>query len=235
LFYCALIAAGGLGIFLLAYGYAVVLAARRDTPAIMRKALAPENIRLRVAQVSRRRLDALIKVEDPAFLTHKGVDFRTPGAGMTTITQALVKIFYFKRFHPGFAKLKQTLVARYAMDPLVPKQDQLALLLNYAYMGVCRGAEVRGFPAAAQCYYGKDFSVLTDDEYLALVGLLVAPDTFNPLANPAASRERVERIKKLLSGEYRPSAHMDVYYGPLDKSLQRGLAPASYFKSIYKN
>jgi membrane carboxypeptidase/penicillin-binding protein len=225
-FFCAVLAAGGLAIFLLVYGSAVVLSARRNTPALMARALAPERIKLRVAQVSRRRLDALIKVEDPAFFSHRGVDFATPGAGLTTITQALVKIFYFRHFRPGFAKFKQTLIARYAMDPLVSKQDQLTLLLNYAYMGECRGAPVRGFPAAARCYYGKDFSVLTDDEYLLLVGLLVAPNIFNPVTNPRASQERVARIKKLLSGDYKPEGHMDIYYGPL--------APASYFGELYR-
>jgi hypothetical protein len=231
--YLVILAAAGLAVSLLLYGLSVVRTARRDTPDIVRKALATENVELRAAQLSGRRLDALIKVEDPAFFTHKGVDLKTPGAGLTTITQALVKFFYFEHFHPGFAKLKQNLIARYAMDPLVSKQDQLTLFLNYAYMGSCRGSELRGFPAASRCYYGKDFSVLTDDEYLALVGLLAAPGVFNPLTDPKASQERVARIKKLLSGAYIPVSHMDIYYGPLAPSLRRLLPPAPYFKLIY--
>lgn len=232
---CAGLAVSGLALALFAYCAGVVVKARLDTPAIMSRALAPGNITLAPAALPRRRLDQLIKIEDPAFLTHKGVDMKTPGAGLTTITQALVKIFYFKEFKPGFAKLRQTLIARYAMHPLVSKQDQLTLLLNYAYLGHCGGERMRGFPAAARCYYRKDVSRLKEDEYLSLVGMLIAPDTFSPILNPQANKERLTRVKKVVSGEYVPASHMDVYYGALSPEVRTALAPASYFSSIYEN
>ncbi len=232
---CAVISLSGLTLALAVYCAAVVIKARRDTPGIIGAALSPERIRLPLSSLPRRRVDELIKVEDPAFLTHKGVDLGTPGAGLTTITQALAKIFYFREFKPGFAKLKQTLVARYALHPLVSKQDQLELFFNYAYLGHCGGADVRGFAAAARCYYRKDFSRLREDEYLSLVAMLIAPDAFSPVLNPRANRERVERIKKLLAGEYSPVHHMDVYYGPVDPATRTALAPASYFEAIYSN
>ncbi|MCM2267118.1 MAG: transglycosylase domain-containing protein [Elusimicrobiales bacterium] len=235
-FICSLAVIVGLAALLLAgYCASVVLKARRATPAIIQAALAPEKITLTPADLPRRRVDQLLKVEDPAFLDHNGVDLKTPGAGLTTITQALVKIFYFKEFKPGFAKLKQTLIARFVMTPLVSKQDQLTLFLNYAYLGNCRGTEVRGFTAAAQCYYYKKVERLKEDEYLSLVAMLIAPDTFSPVANPQANKDRVARIKKLIAGEYVPAGALDVYYGPLDPNTQTALAPASYFRSIYEN
>lgn len=226
-----------LALALIAAGYCVmvVVGARRATPAIMKEALAPAKIKITAADLPRRRLDDLLKVEDPAFLAHKGIDLATPGAGLTTITQALVKLFYFEHFKPGFNKIKQSLIARYAVHPLVSKQDQLTLLLNYAYLGRCRGAEMRGFPAAARCYYGRPLAQLQDEEYLSLVAMLIAPDTFNPVYNPQANHDRVERIKKVISGQYKPKSHMDIYYGPLDPATQTALAPASYFAHIYAN
>lgn len=224
-----------LGAALLVYCVGVVVKARRATPALMAAALSPEKIAVRPADLPRRRVDQLLKVEDPNFLAHKGVDLKTPGAGLTTITQSLVKIFYFEDFRPGFAKLKQTLIARFAVHPLVSKQDQLTLLLNYAYLGNCRGTPVRGFAAAADCYYGRRLDRLREDEYLSLVALLVAPDTFSPVLNPQANKDRVERIKKLVAGEYTPKHHMDIYYGPLDPRTQTALAPASYLPGIYEN
>lgn len=235
-FFCFLAIIVGLAALLLAgYCASVVVKARRATPGIIQAALAPEKITLTPADMPRKKVDQLLKVEDPAFLEHDGVDLKTPGAGLTTITQALVKLFYFEQFKPGFAKLKQTLIARYALDPLVSKQDQLTLFLNYAYLGTCKGAEIRGFTAAAQCYYNKKFHRLKDDEYLSLVALLIAPNTFSPVVNPQANKDRVARIKKLLAGEYTPAHHMDIYYGPLDPNTQTALAPASYFPGIYKN
>lgn len=46
---------------------------------------------LDISDLSAWQLDALLKIEDPAFYRHKGVDLKTPGAGLTTITQSLVK------------------------------------------------------------------------------------------------------------------------------------------------
>jgi len=229
------LAAGGLAFALATYALVVVAKARRETPVVIQTALSADTVTLEPADLSRRQLDELLKVEDPAFISHRGVDFKTPGAGLTTITQGLVKIFYFKDFKPGFSKFKQTLIARYAMHPLVTKQDQLKLFLNYAYLGLCNGRQVRGFTAAAKCYYNKPFNRLKEDEYLALVAMLAAPNTFSPVTNPQANKDRVGRIKKVISGEYVPVHHMDIYYGPLDPYTQTALAPASYFATIYKN
>ena len=41
--------------------------------------------------LSQRQKEILIKVQDPGFYNHNGIDLSTPGAGLTTITQAIVK------------------------------------------------------------------------------------------------------------------------------------------------
>jgi membrane carboxypeptidase/penicillin-binding protein len=229
-----LIAAGIIVVLTASYCLYVVIKARMDTPGIMKKALAAENIKLELSGLSKWQLEALLKVEDPAFYTHHGVDLKTPGAGITTITQGLVKIFYFKEFKPGFAKLKQTLIARFAMDPLVSKEDQLKLFINYIYLGRCKDKQVYGFMDAAMCYYGKPVNKLTPDQYISIVAMIIAPANFGIETNPKASRERVSRIKKLLLGEYAPKGLMDLFYGPLDEETRKGLAPASYIDKLYK-
>jgi membrane carboxypeptidase/penicillin-binding protein len=218
----------------LVYCCYVVIRARLDTPGILKKALSREFIRVEPADITKWQVDALLAVEDPNFYNHHGVDLKTPGAGLTTITQGLVKIFYFSDFKPGFAKLKQTLIARFALDPLVTKQDQLKLFVNFVYLGKCKDTPIHGFAEAAQCYYEKAVKQLTQDEYLSIIAMIIAPKNFGIEANPGANRERVSRIKKVLSGEYAPKGLMDVYYGQLDTETQKGLAPASYIKEIYK-
>jgi hypothetical protein len=64
--------------------------------------------------------------------------------------------------------------------------------------------------------------------------MIIAPGNFNIIKNPEANAKRTERIKKVISGEYKPKSLMDIYCGELDKKDQKGLAPASYYPSLYK-
>lgn len=192
------------------YEVAAVLRARHRTPEIFRRAL--QECRLALADLPEERLQALLRVEDPGFYQHQGVDFWTPGAGLTTLTQAMVKYLYFENFRPGFQKIEQSLIARFAVSPLVSKDDQLTVFVNTAYFGKYRDQEVRGFPQAAEAYFGKPFSDLTRREYLALVAMLIAPNSYCPRRHPERNAARVERIEALLSGRYVPTGVLDVLY-----------------------
>jgi membrane carboxypeptidase/penicillin-binding protein PbpC len=90
---------------------------------------------LRASQLTPRQLDILLKVEDPDFFRHGGIDLVTPGAGLTTITQSLVKIHYFNDFKPGLRKLRQSLIAYFVLDPLVSKDDLLTWFINQIGLG----------------------------------------------------------------------------------------------------
>lgn len=197
-------------LILLMYYSIEVARARKATHGEISRALGSEIMRLALEDLSDRQIDILLAVEDPKFYSHRGVDFRTPGAGMTTITQGLVKIHYFRPFKPGIRKIKQTLIARFALDPLVSKDDQLRLFINEIYLGSIEDEEIRGFETAARVYYAKPFSELSEDEYIGLVAMIVAPNTYHPVRNPDMHAERVRRIKRLISGEGRPDGWMDV-------------------------
>lgn len=197
-------------LILLMYYSIEVARARKATHGEISRALGSEIMRLALEDLSDRQIDILLAVEDPKFYSHRGVDFRTPGAGMTTITQGLVKIHYFRPFKPGIRKIKQTLIARFALDPLVSKDDQLRLFINEIYLGSIEDEEIRGFETAARVYYAKPFSELSEDEYIGLVAMIVAPNTYHPVRNPDMHGERVRRIKRLISGEGRPDGWMDV-------------------------
>lgn len=153
----------------------------------------------------------LLGVEDPTFARHHGVDLETPGAGMTTLTQGLVKLLYFPNgFQQGIAKIRQTLIAQYALDAIVSKNDQLLLFLNICYLGHENGQAVYGYANGARVYYGKEFSGITDDEFLSLVAMHIEPNGLKPKS--AANMARVTRIKRYLSGQYRPAGLLDVDY-----------------------
>ncbi|EYT98417.1 hypothetical protein PA99_4389 [Pseudomonas aeruginosa PA99] len=148
---------------------------------------------------------------------------------MTTISQGLVKLLYFPDgFHQGLAKIRQTLIAQYAFDALVPKNEQLELLLNIAYMGHSGGSAIRGFPAAARRYFGKEFGTLSDAEFTSLVAMLIAPNAYIP-GSPACA-ERMKRIEAYLSGAYHPKSVLDTEYD----GKTRGTAGEEVFMAVLR-
>lgn len=184
---------------------------------------------LALADLSPWQQEALLKVEDPSFYQHHGVDYHTPGEGISTITQTLAQLLFFQNFSAGIDKLRQSLLARYALDPLVSKQEQLLLYINMVPMG--QGGQ--GLASAAQVFFSKPFKELSQDEYLALVGAIVDPASFDPRHYPERCQQRVERIKLLMAGKYQPKGVFDVFYGKLDVETRKHLPPYSYFASYY--
>lgn len=183
--------------------------AKQHTPEALAAASRGE---LQLADIPPRRRAMLLKIEDPNFYRHKGVDFSTPGAGMTTITQSLAKRFYFDRFRPGFAKLEQSLIARFVLDPAMPKDRQLEAYLNHTYLGSPDGKAIIGYADAARHYFGKEPGQLSDRQFLSLVAMTIAPNELDPQRNGEANAERVRRIERLLAGECQPRGLRDVRY-----------------------
>ncbi|MCU7922027.1 MAG: transglycosylase domain-containing protein [Candidatus Thiodiazotropha sp. (ex Dulcina madagascariensis)] len=196
-----------------AYQSLAVVNARNKTPGIFGELLAERNTPLKLEDIPKNRIHQLLLIEDPGFYHHNGIDFSTPGAGLTTITQGMVKYLYFDHFKPGIMKIEQSLIAWLAVGALVNKNDQLTVFINTAYLGTDEGVVVRGFAMAAKRYFGKSFEELSNNEYLSLVAMLIGPDAFSIKHHPGVNGERVKRIKDVLSGEYKPDGLGDVYYG----------------------
>src|SRR5689334_21462540 len=91
----------------LAYFAFIAAKACYDTPRIVSEIEASNKLVLKLEDVPQNRLKALLAVEDPNFYTHNGIDLSTPGAGYTTITQGLVKVYFFGDFNPGFLKINK--------------------------------------------------------------------------------------------------------------------------------
>lgn len=182
-----------------------------------------------------RQLTILIMVQDPGFYNHNGVDLSTPGAGLTTITQAIVKKLFFKDFKPGVSKIRQTLIARFVADSLMSKEDQITIFINSMYFGTVDGRPAIGLEAAANAYYGRPVRMLNEDQYISLIAMIVMPSTFHIIDHPEWNRERVNRIKDLVAGRYQPKGLMDQFYGDLPSDVvNAGLPPASYFSDTKK-
>ena len=173
-----------------------VVMARHDT----RRLFAPyeaatENGAQPPAHLSKERIDALIKVQDPNFWTHHGVDWNAPLA--TTITQSIVKKLYFEKFQPGVAKIKQTLIAEFAVGAMTSKNAQLAAFI-----------EVNGLDASARKWFDKPLEALDDEQYLSL---LATNNTPRIAPGTTENVERVQRIKNYLAGRCERRSLADVW------------------------
>lgn len=203
----------GLAVSLILIYYIVsIFVARNNTEEIVKDALASDRIKLTLNDLSREQLEALLKVQDPNFYGHKGVDFATPGTGVTTISQGLVKMYYFDNFKPGPQKIKQTLIARFAFDPMTSKDTILTLFINEVYLGQIGNQPLKGFENASQYYFEKGFRELDWEEYLSLISMIRAPFKFHYVNEKEKNLERVSRIKKVLAGEYIPLDNSDLFY-----------------------
>jgi membrane carboxypeptidase/penicillin-binding protein len=177
------------------------------------------------AQLSPRQAAILLLVEDPTFLTHRGVSL-APGQGLATISSAVARDVYLggARF-PGAAGALQTLYrgvfdcckkvdfGRDAMavvlDARLSKQAQLALYVSQVYMGTHEGRQIRGLPQAAESYLGKPLEATTVDEFIGLAAMIKAPNSFHPLKHPDAYDLRVARVRALVAGSCRPAGWFD--------------------------
>lgn len=80
------------------------------------------------------RLHQLIRVQDPGFWEHGGIDLVTDGTGLTTISQSLAKRLGFDEFRPGIRKIRQTGFA-FGLESRLGKEQIAALWLDTVEMG----------------------------------------------------------------------------------------------------
>jgi membrane peptidoglycan carboxypeptidase len=191
---------------LLVTGWAVhiVLDARQRTPQVLQRYLAPQALPLSLDDFPPGYLQLLLAIQDPKFYSHHGVNLLARPGRMTTVTQALVKYLYFERFEPGpLNKIRQTLIAIFALDAAASKQQQLTLFVNTVYLGRLNGWPVHGFEQAAQMYYGRGLTTLSATEFLGLVAMLEAPATYNVSTQPEANAQRVAQLRAHLEKQSR--------------------------------
>ncbi|PSB04785.1 PBP1A family penicillin-binding protein [Merismopedia glauca] len=190
---------------------------------------------------------SLMASEDARFNWHFGVDpIGTLRAilintrkgevrqGGSTLTQQVARSLF--RDYVGTEdsidrKVKEAIVA-IKLESFYSKDDILLTYLNRVYLG----EEIFGFEDAARQYFGKSAKDLTFSESATLVGILPAPNAFNPCASPEKALERrnlvIERTLGLgwvTTEEARQArrSRIDVKAGACD-AIKRTQAPYFY-------
>jgi hypothetical protein len=156
------------------------------------------------------RLRQLIVVQDPGYMHHAGIDLTTDGAGLTTVSQSLSKRLGFDEFRPGIGKIRQTGFA-FGLESQLTKEQILALWLDTVEMGRGPDGWMTGFFQASRTIYSQAPAELSDQEYLRLLAVLIAPGKYRLLEGGRSLDDRVSRIARLISGSCRPEGQRDVW------------------------
>ncbi|MEZ5713941.1 MAG: transglycosylase domain-containing protein [Paracoccaceae bacterium] len=198
--------------------------ARRDAPALLARAetLARAG---RGGDALGPRGAWLIAVQDPGFRDHSGLDFSTPGAGATTLTQSLAKRLAFDRFTPGIRKLRQSAYA-IGLEQRLDKDLILTLFLDTVPMGQGPDGWMTGFFAASQAVFHRPPAQLSDAEFLRLVAVMIAPSRFSLTGPDSALDRRAGRIARLIAGTCHPRDHGDVWLEGCAEDESAGIPPS---------
>jgi 1A family penicillin-binding protein len=136
---------------------------------------------------------AVIASEDSRYYWHIGIDpygilravvvnFRRQGIrqGASTLTQQLARSLFSEvgRENTAGRKLREMVVAL-KLEAVYSKDELLKTYLNRVYLG----AGSYGFEDAARFYFEKSAKDLTLAEAAALVAMLPAPNSYNPVQN----------------------------------------------------
>ena len=176
-------------------------AVEKCPPAQMAQLLRGEDF-VRMEELPEFYIKAVICAEDKRFYTHHGVDPKavaravahdlktmSPEQGGSTITQQLAKNFYYtqeKRLERKFAEI----FTAFDIEEEFSKDDIFELYVNSIYFG----DGYYGISQAAEGYYGKAPSRLTDYECAMLAGIPNAPSAYSPDKNPELAEQRLRQV-----------------------------------------
>jgi penicillin-binding protein 1A len=146
---------------------------------------------VRLPDVPKHLVQAILAAEDDAFFQHRGIDFMgiaramvanvfsgSRSQGASTITMQVARNFYLSSEKTFTRKIYEVLLAS-EIERTLTKNQILELYLNQIYLG----KRAYGFAAAAQTYFGKEIQQITLAEAAMLAGLPKAPSANNPASN----------------------------------------------------
>jgi penicillin-binding protein 1A len=153
------------------------------------------------ARIPKHLIDALVASEDRRFYEHWGLDPRAMARavrstltgrtqGGSTLTQQTIKEIYLKEHSAIVRKLLEEPVLAPILELNLSKEDILFVYFNRVFFG----GGAYGIEAAARVYFNKYARNLSVLESAMMVGLLPAPNRFNPHRNFQLSRDRGFRV-----------------------------------------
>ena len=187
---------------------------------------------VRLGEVPRPLLEAIISVEDQRFDSHHGIDpLRIVGAfwanlrsgaitqGGSTLTQQLVKNFFLSPARTLSRKLQEAVMAL-IVELRYGKDEILECYLNEIYMGQRGSTEVHGVGEASRLYFGKSVRELTLAESATLAAVIPGPNRLSPFDQTERAKARRNLVLDLMleQGRIDAAAHDAAVAEPLQPS-----------------
>ncbi len=150
---------------------------------------------VRLEQVPKLLIAALIGIEDRKFYTHSGVDprgiaralFKTFTLqrieGGSTLTQQLVKNFFLTPERTLTRKANEVLMSL-LLELHYSKDEILETYLNEIYLGQDSNRAIHGVGLASHFYFNKPLDKLELHEIATLVGMVKGPGVYDPRRKP---------------------------------------------------
>src|SRR6058998_1270251 len=176
-----------------------VLASAQDRPG-------EDHRPVRLDEVPRVLIDAVLAAEDHRFFEHGGLDARAlvraawanlragrVKEGGSTITQQLIKIRLLSPQRTMGRKLREAWLAA-LVESRYSKERILEAYLNEVYLGQRGPIAIRGIGAATRAYFGKEVHQLTSAEAALLAAMFRGPNSYSPAVDPNRARDRRNAI-----------------------------------------
>lgn len=165
-----------------------------------------QQLKVKLGDIPRYCLDAVLSIEDPQFLEHRGFSPKgflralianlrnaSYSQGGSTITQQLVKNYFLSPEKTITRKLKEIIISL-IFEFRVSKDEILETYLNVIYLGQSGVFEVHGYGSASEFYFQKPISELDLAECALLAAIINNPGRYNPVRFPEHAKERRTRV-----------------------------------------
>jgi penicillin-binding protein 1B len=156
---------------------------------------------VRINQVPRLLIAALIATEDRKYYTHWGIDPRGIARalyktvtrqrieGGSTITQQLVKNFFLSSERTLTRKGTEALMAL-LLEMHYSKDEILETYLNEVFLGQDASRAIHGFGLASYFYFDRPLAWLEPQQIATLVGMVKGPSVYDPRNHPELALKR---------------------------------------------
>ncbi len=154
-----------------------------------------DRVLIKLNEVPRPLIEALVATEDHNFFNHHGVSIRGTARailsnaqgghrqGGSTLTQQLVKNFYLTPERTIKRKVNEALMA-ILLELHYSKNEILETYMNEINLGQNGNHSINGFGLAAEFFFGKPLQELNLQESALLVGMVKGPSQYNPWRHP---------------------------------------------------
>jgi penicillin-binding protein 1B len=166
---------------------------------------------VKLAQVPKTLVDAVLAVEDARFYEHEGIDplgvlraivvnavAGETRQGGSTLTQQLVKNLFLTQERSLSRKGKEAILAL-ALEQRLTKDRILELYLNEVYLGQHGSRSICGMDEAARTWFGKPVERLDLEESATLAGMVAGPNLYSPVRHADRAKERRDFVLDRMS------------------------------------